>query len=273
MARKSRSSMTFTFVFVGILLYSYFAETPLTSKRAVDLGVAQYPLVGETEYLQKAHRWDLASARYKLTYRHGEDAVSQRRQDHSRLGRSFQYQLVSGDSFSWRNDPRCQREWQFGRSETWACVYTRVLENNRRDLEPIMERVSAGLLNEQMSAEEASRWLLNFVQTIPYKLPDAFAFGLLPPSLVVSENWGDCDSKSLLLIVLLRHLGIEAHMMVSQAHKHAMVAIPVARKTRGTFNIDGRRYAWAETTAEAPLGWIDPNMLRPNDWRVVWLKS
>ena len=70
---------------------------------------------------------------------------------------------------------------------------------------------------------------------------------------------------------MLRHLDIEAHMMVSQAHQHAMVAIPVATSAKNTSRINGQRYAWAETTANAPLGWIQPDLLRPNDWQVVFV--
>ena len=260
------------FVIIVVLL-KIFEEDNLRPSKSVDLGVAQFPVVGEARYLETQHRWQQPVSRssYRLLYRHGERTAQSRHLDHARIGRKFQYEPASDGSFSWRTARDCSSDWGFGDRDTWSCVYSQVLASNEDDLAPILERVKAGLITEQFSTIEASRWLLDFVQRIPYKIPEQHAFGLLPPALVASENWGDCDSKSLLLIAMLRHLGIEAHMMVSQAHQHAMVAIPVANSAKNTFRINGQRYAWAETTANAPLGWIQPDLLRPNDWQVVFV--
>ena len=256
---------------IMVVLIKFFEQDNVLPRKSVDLGVAQYPLSGETEYLEAQHRWQQPASRstYRLMYRHGERTALARHEDHARIGRKFRFTPARDGSFSWRTARDCQSDWGFSNADTWSCVYSQVLASNERDLAPILERVSAGLTAEQFSQVEASRWLLDFVQTIPYKIPEKHAFGLLPPALVASENWGDCDSKSLLLIALLRYFGIEAHMMISQAHQHAMVAVPVANSARNTFKINGQRYAWAETTANAPLGWIQPDMLRPNDWQAV----
>ena len=93
-----------------------------------------------------------------------------------------------------------------------------------------------------------------------------------PPSLVVKERDGDCDSKTLLAHMILRELGIESVLVSSDAHRHTMLglALPSAGTT---FTHRGRRYAFVEMTAKrAPIGYIDPRLLRPNDWHVVTMR-
>lgn len=55
----------------------------------------------------------------------------------------------------------------------------------------------------------------------------------------------------------------------SDAHRHALVGIEIP-SSGSSFELNGHRYAYAETTARgAPLGWVAPRVLSPNDWREV----
>jgi hypothetical protein len=94
---------------------------------------------------------------------------------------------------------------------------------------------------------------------------------VLPPALVAKQRWGDCDSKALLAHMLLRHLGLQSVLISSEAHRHTMLglALPAGGSS---FEWRGRRYAFVELTAKrSPIGQINPELLRPNDWQVVQL--
>jgi hypothetical protein len=73
--------------------------------------------------------------------------------------------------------------------------------------------------------------------------------------------------------MLLRDMGIDSIMLSSVAHRHAMLGI--ALPAPGTpFTHAGRRYAYTECTAKgSPIGHINPELLRPNDWRAVPVRS
>lgn len=71
---------------------------------------------------------------------------------------------------------------------------------------------------------ELATYLSRFVQAIPYSIPLALRRGLRPPVSTLLFRRGDCDSKSLLLALLLKHCGIEAGLFVSFQERHAMVA-------------------------------------------------
>ena len=242
------------------------------SGERLDLGVAQYPQADESGYRDTRHRWARLkeAGAYQLVYRYGERARSASWEKHTALGDRFDYREVRRGQFQWTPPRDCRRRGLAGHAGTWACVYGSVLANNRHDLTPLVNRLSEGMSRDQVATTtDAARWLLDFVQNIPYRIPEELDFGLLPPSLVVSEYWGDCDSKSLLLLHLLRRFDIGAYILISRAHEHAVLGIHVPYADEDTFEISGRHYAWAETTARHPLGKLNPRFLSPNDWEVI----
>ncbi|MCZ6718837.1 MAG: hypothetical protein O6944_06785 [Gammaproteobacteria bacterium] len=219
-----------------------------TTIQVVDLGTVKQPS-DETSYQSTQHVWRAKGlAPYRVTFAHGHEAMSALYAEHAYLGQSS---LPSECKY-----------------RPWGCVYTEVSRLSANDLSALLDRMELVIDRSNWNARDAARWLLTFVQDIPYRIPEELAFNVLPPPLVVSEDWGDCDSKSLLLLHLLKRAGIEARIFISRAHSHAMVGI-LLPTTGKTIRHEGREYAWAETTGRAPLGWIHPNMLKPNDWTGV----
>ncbi|MFK7898122.1 MAG: hypothetical protein AB8G23_19985 [Myxococcota bacterium] len=262
------------FLFIALILLVLFLDRLSTMDREViDLGIARYPSLlvseaasspGSPAESATAHYWegDRRSRAYRVAYAHGEEAASTLLADHERLGARFNFSWVDEMRFTWQLPESCA-----GRE--WTCIYSEVFDRNAVDLMPLIDRIETGLLAEEFSTTEAAEWLLDFVQQIPYRMPTEEAFGILPPALVVSQDWGDCDSKSLLLIALLERVGIDAVLLVSEAHAHALVGIDVPSRGKA-HKENARRYAWAETTTEdAPLGWLHPSMKLPYDWEVV----
>jgi hypothetical protein len=58
-------------------------------------------------------------------------------------------------------------------------------------------------------------------------------------------------------------------MLSSRAHAHAMLGIAIPAPGT-TFKFGGRTYAFTELTAKSsPIGHINPELVSPNDWKVV----
>lgn len=87
---------------------------------------------------------------------------------------------------------------------------------------------------------------------------------------VCAEQSGDCDSRALLLSVLLQHFNIKSILMITPNHeaKHAVAAIDCAGKG-ARFTHKGTRYLIAETTAKVPLGNIAQDLADPSLWFAV----
>ena len=124
------------------------------------------------------------------------------------------------------------------------------------------------LLYADLAQEDSGRIISQLqAQQIPYEIPNE-SFGIIAPPLVLSQNRGDCDSKSLLGRRLLALIGVDSVLLHSVAHHHVMlgVALPI----RGDdIPYNGRRYSFVEMTSPWPLGRVSPDYKRPFDWKVV----
>jgi hypothetical protein len=80
-----------------------------------------------------------------------------------------------------------------------------------------------------------------------------------------TEGRGDCDSRALLLAILLEQANIPGAIMVSREYSHAMgladITGPGARFTAG-----GKRWLVAETTAAVQIGLIGKGSADPAKW-------
>jgi hypothetical protein len=229
---------------------------------ATDLGLARFP-EGTKKPLAE-HDWHadhLEPGRYKLEYAMSRDKQDEVLAAHKAFATKVGYEAMGEGKFRWYVPPGCEAD--------MGCAFGAMSDSSREALEPIVERFKKRRDEEKLDAEQASELVVTFVQNIHYEEPKDQPFGILPPASVVAEKRGDCDSKSLLAHLILRELGVDSVMLSSRAHRHAMlgIALPAPGKT---FRFGGRQYAFTELTAKgSPIGHINPELLEPDDWKVV----
>jgi hypothetical protein len=71
-------------------------------------------------------------------------------------------------------------------------------------------------------------------------------------------------------IILLRHLGFEAILLVSEKYSHALAAVDVPGEG-ARFDFEGKRYLVAELTKKIAIGLIAKDMADPAFWLPVAL--
>ena len=223
------------------------------TKGLIDLGTAVFP-GGTPKTGAVSFTFDVPP-NHKLAYRLADDEQKGIASFYASFARAVGYRRVGPKSFQWSPPPGCPSD--------LSCVYKKLIARTHDDVLAITKQFKARGGNALQLTEMA----LAYVQTIPYEIPDE-PFGLKPPPLVITTRKGDCDSKSLLLYMILNQLGIEAVMLSSKAHAHTMVGVPLP--TQGTtFRWKDRKYSFAETTAKgATLGYLPPELASPNDWQV-----
>lgn len=231
------------------------------ARGAVDLGVAVYP-VGASDPNAATHQWtaNLRPSSYRVGYALGAPERAAMRDALQSYARSVGY-VPLGKAFRWSPPLACVGDMR--------CAYGKIAGRSAPDLEPLVQRFAARQRASNLSAADLGALVVTFVQNIAYYEPNDLPFGVLPPALVVAEKRGDCDSKALLALMLLRSFGLDSVLISSQAHAHTMLAI--ALPSSGTkLTYAGREYALTEMTAAAsPIGFVNPSLLSPNDWRVV----
>jgi len=108
-------------------------------------------------------------------------------------------------------------------------------------------------------------FVITLVQNIKYERPGG-ALDLFPPLATMAYRFGDCDSKALLLYVILERMGVDCAMLWSYNYKHAMLGIKV--NARGEYlTANGKNYYFLETTyPQWDVGEIPPEFGNIKFW-------
>ncbi|MDO6829101.1 hypothetical protein Q4582_13600 [Poseidonibacter sp. 1_MG-2023] len=88
--------------------------------------------------------------------------------------------------------------------------------------------------------------MLDFVTKIPYKVNESIARS---SKQVVTQNFGDCDDKSNLLISMLKMKGYEAYFVLVPKHIFVIVNLKTKLANKKALYIDGKRFYKLESTA------------------------
>lgn len=129
----------------------------------------------------------------------------------------------------------------------WATIYQRLIKANDERLDNVANALKIQGRKLNLDNHDMASYVLSFVQHIPYKIPSN-KLGLLAPPQTVSEGYGDCDSKSLLYVLIMRKLGYDTVMYVNYRLRHAMAGVSTS-STGNYLTSRGIRYYFAETTA------------------------
>ena len=88
--------------------------------------------------------------------------------------------------------------------------------------------------------------MLDFVTKIPYKINESIARS---SKQVVTQNFGDCDDKSNLLISMLKMKGYEAYFILVPKHIFVIVNLKTKLAKKKALYIDGKSFYKLESTA------------------------
>jgi hypothetical protein len=107
--------------------------------------------------------------------------------------------------------------------------------------------------------------LLSWVQNFPYAR-NFYTSDFTPLPDVLTGEGSDCDSRAMLLAILMHHMGSDTALFVSDVYKHALLGIAI--------DMEGakiEKYLIAETTAPVAPGLIAQDMSKIENWFPVLL--
>jgi len=158
-------------------------------------------------------------------------------------------------------DPEIQAQY------IWARIYQIVYERSYPQLKTITEGFKNLFRSENMTDKDKVLFAISFVQNIKYDRPGG-TLDLFAPLGALAKMFGDCDTKAILLYVLLERMGIDCAMMWSQKYKHAMLGVRIS--TRGSYKtFNGKKYYFLETTYPGwTIGDLPPDFKNKRFWFV-----
>jgi len=91
-------------------------------------------------------------------------------------------------------------------------------------------------------------------------------YGILSPVEFAATLHGDCDTRALLLFMILNHYEYDVAMLSSEVYRHAVIAINLPYLGTSK-NINGKRYVlWETTQAGIPPGVFPSEISNMNLW-------
>lgn len=146
-------------------------------------------------------------------------------------------------------------------TEAWKRYYRIIWRDSWSRLEKAGFIISSSLPD---TAEKITAEILEWTQSFTYER-DRQGSDFLSLPLALVEKKGDCDTRALLMVLLLNQMGIDAILMVSPEYGHAVAAVDIPGQG-ARFNSGGKNYLIADTTAPVPVGLIDSEISDSSKW-------
>ena len=167
----------------------------------------------------------------------------------------------------------------------WGALYRNLVDQTGNELDYLVDSLVNVATENQYSNLDLARLTVSFVQDIPYSfvMPmecekyetkgkpclGNIAYGIISPYDFLHTLYGDCDTRSVLLFVLLQKMGFDPMIVVSDEYAHAMLALNIP--AQGDYlKYAGKKYYFWETTAQGwSIGMLPPDTNNKNYWKIA----
>lgn len=146
----------------------------------------------------------------------------------------------------------------------WARFYRMIYKDSFHRIDSLADAVASEIGRKRIPREEIPGRLLSWLQGFAYSRTGTMADFLSPVSVALKLS-GDCDSRGLLFVMLLRRLDFDAVLLVSSRYSHAMAGVVLDRQG-AKVSWNGKQYLVAELTAQVEIGLVDREMADPSGW-------
>ncbi|MEI6385642.1 MAG: hypothetical protein WCQ50_03340 [Spirochaetota bacterium] len=146
--------------------------------------------------------------------------------------------------------------------DAWARCYRLIFREASRRMDQFVSQIDPLLPADPTSV---ARSLLAWVQDWKYER-DPNGIDFIDPITAAVEGRGDCDSRAMVMTLILERRGIPSILMLSKEYSHAMAAVDVPGGGQ-RFTFADKDWLVAETTAHVGIGLVAANQA---DWK-KWL--
>ena len=154
--------------------------------------------------------------------------------------------------------------------EAWQRYYRQLFRESYNAFDDIARDVYKELLPSAQKANfkaphmEMIQMLLDWVQDMEYERDRAHADFTVPVAAI--QGFGcDCDSRSMLMCIMLEHFAIPTELFISREYSHAVFGAAV-NQNGAAIEANGINYVLGETTAQVNFGLIAQEHSDTSKW-------
>ena len=147
----------------------------------------------------------------------------------------------------------------------WRRYYKVLYRDNYKRLDPLYSALKPYFPKGKYSDYELTELLMFWIQGFKYGRTLEQKSDLINPLEAAVKGIGDCDTRSLILGILLSKFNIDSLLLTSEKLKHAVVAVRCDGEGV-KFKNDGIDYLFVELTSKSLIGEIDESRAEPELW-------
>ena len=155
--------------------------------------------------------------------------------------------------------------------KAWQRYYRQIYKGSFERFSRIAFDIFNAINTDELTEIQYAQTLLSWVQGFDYKReqsPNSADFTCATSTLL--NKGSDCDSRSMLMCILLQQCGIDGAMFVSRQFSHAIMGVCIDAPGQ-VFDIAGQKYLLGETTSKVTFGTVPQEVLYKDKWTTVIL--
>ncbi|MBC8755839.1 hypothetical protein H2O64_14270 [Kordia sp. YSTF-M3] len=173
--------------------------------------------------------------------------------------------------------------YRYTRDFTWGKFYKHMADHDKPLLNHLYTSFSKIQKDKKMSRKKFAEFIITSIQNIQYNYIKStpctgtedypcvgnVRLGIFAPAEFGTNLKGDCDSRTVLLFVILAKFNFDVAILNSNQYKHSVLGINVpARGKYKTYN--RKKYYFVETTAKGcPIGYLPKDVSTISYWDFV----
>lgn len=176
-----------------------------------------------------------------------------------------------------------RRNYRYTRNFSWGSFYKHMADHDRTLLKNLYESFDKLQKEKKLSRRKFAELIITSIQDIEYNYIKStpcdgnedypcvgnVRLGIFAPAEFGANLQGDCDSRTVLLFVLLRKFNYKVAILNSDEYRHSVLGISLP--AQGKYKVYNRRkYYFVETTAKGcPIGYLPPKVSNTRYWDFV----
>jgi hypothetical protein len=153
------------------------------------------------------------------------------------------------------------------RLKAWERFFRIIYRDTYHRLDKLYSELELEYQKQGQNKKEMIVNILSWIQDFTYSRSQTIADFQSPLAAAILHE-GDCDSRAMLYLILLHHMGADAILFVSAQYSHSAVGLhyDVLKKPGATMEFEGKHYLYAELTAKVDIGMIARDVADPSGW-------